>query len=83
MTRKLTVAVAGATGAVGEEMLRLLDERGFPLASLKLLASSRSAGTKLRFPTCAGPELRFACWPVSEVTRTVMVPFPVSGCRTK
>jgi aspartate-semialdehyde dehydrogenase len=49
MSRKLTVAVAGATGAVGEELLRLLDEREFPLAGLKLLASSRSAGTKLRF----------------------------------
>jgi aspartate-semialdehyde dehydrogenase len=49
MSRNLTVAVAGATGAVGEELLRLLDERKFPLAGLRLLASSRSAGTKLRF----------------------------------
>jgi len=49
MTRSLTVAVAGATGAVGEELLRLFDERKFPLASLRLLASSRSAGKTLRF----------------------------------
>jgi aspartate-semialdehyde dehydrogenase len=49
VSRNLTVAVAGATGAVGEELLRLLDERKFPLAGLRLLASSRSAGTKLRF----------------------------------
>lgn len=43
------VAVAGATGAVGAEFLRLLEERPFPLASLKLLASSRSAGKTLKF----------------------------------
>jgi aspartate-semialdehyde dehydrogenase len=49
MTRKLTVAVAGATGAVGEELLRILAERDFPLGGLRLLASSRSAGTKLAF----------------------------------
>lgn len=47
--RPLHVAVAGATGAVGEEVLRLLEERDFPLASLRLLASHRSAGTSLRF----------------------------------
>ena len=60
MSRKYTVAVAGATGAVGEEFLRLLDERSFPLERLKLLASSRSAGTTLR---CRGEDL-----PVEELT---------------
>lgn len=43
------VAVMGATGAVGEEMLRILEERKFPIAELKLLASHRSAGKKLMF----------------------------------
>jgi aspartate-semialdehyde dehydrogenase len=43
------VAIAGATGAVGQELLALLAERNFPLKSLKLLASSRSAGKKIRF----------------------------------
>lgn len=43
------VAVVGATGAVGEQIIRLLDERNFPLASLKLLSSARSAGTKIAF----------------------------------
>ncbi|MFP4139458.1 MAG: aspartate-semialdehyde dehydrogenase [Planctomycetota bacterium] len=42
-------AIMGATGAVGGEFLRLLEERDFPLKSLKLLASSRSAGKKLKF----------------------------------
>lgn len=43
------VAVVGATGAVGEQIIRLLEERNFPLASLKLLSSARSAGTKIAF----------------------------------
>jgi aspartate-semialdehyde dehydrogenase len=43
------VAVAGATGAVGVEFLRLLEERKFPMSSLKLLASARSAGKTMHF----------------------------------
>lgn len=43
------VAIMGATGAVGSEFLKILAQRKFPLASLKLLASSRSAGKKLKF----------------------------------
>ncbi len=43
------VAIMGATGAVGAEFLRLLEERDFPMDALKLLASQRSAGKKLTF----------------------------------
>ena len=43
------VAIVGATGAVGVEMIRCLEERAFPVASLTLLASARSAGKKLKF----------------------------------
>ncbi len=43
------VAVAGATGAVGNQMIGCLEERDFPVKSLKLLASHRSVGRKLRF----------------------------------
>ena len=43
------VAIMGATGAVGTEFIRILEQRGFPLKSLKLLASSRSAGKTLKF----------------------------------
>lgn len=43
------VAVVGATGAVGEQIIRLLEQRDFPIASLKLLSSARSAGKKLLF----------------------------------
>jgi len=47
--RFFNVAVVGATGAVGTEMLRILEERDFPVKDLKLLASGRSAGTKLGY----------------------------------
>ena len=43
------VAVAGATGAVGREMLSVLEQRGFPASRVKALASARSAGTSLPF----------------------------------
>lgn len=43
------VAVVGATGAVGTEMIRVLQERKFPVGEIRLLASERSAGKRLRF----------------------------------
>ena len=45
----LNVAVLGATGLVGQEFLRILEERDFPVRSLRLLASDRSAGRTLLF----------------------------------
>ena len=47
--KKYNVALVGATGAVGEVLLRLLEEREFPIEQLTLLASSRSAGEVLAF----------------------------------
>jgi len=47
--KKCNVAVVGATGAVGNQMITCLEERNFPVISIKLLASARSAGRKLRF----------------------------------
>ncbi len=49
MHESYRVAVVGATGAVGNTMLQILEERGFPIASVKLLASHRSAGEILSF----------------------------------
>ena len=49
MSKSYRVAILGATGAVGKELLELLESRNFPIADLKLLASSRSAGQKLGF----------------------------------
>jgi aspartate-semialdehyde dehydrogenase len=54
------VAVAGATGAVGNQMVACLEERNFPVKTLKLLATAKSVGRKLRFK---GEEL-----PVEELT---------------
>src|SRR3984957_2722972 len=45
----VNVAIVGATGAVGQEFLNVLAERKFPIANLKLLASSRSAGKTATF----------------------------------
>ena len=49
MSRMYSVAVVGATGAVGEAMLAILAERQFPVGTLHLLASERSAGEKLAY----------------------------------
>ena len=47
--KRFNLAVAGATGAVGNQMIACLEERNFPIKSIKLLASQRSAGTSTRF----------------------------------
>jgi aspartate-semialdehyde dehydrogenase len=49
MSKKFNVAVVGATGAVGETMLSILQERNFPVENIVALASSRSAGSTTRF----------------------------------
>ena len=57
-----TVAILGATGAVGQETLEILEERKFPLTSLRLFASKRSAGEIM---ACQGRE-----WTVEELTES-------------
>lgn len=47
--KKYRVAVVGATGVVGQEMIKMLESRTFPVESLRLLASERSEGKKLKF----------------------------------
>ena len=47
--KKYNVGILGATGAVGQEMLKVLGERNFPLNELRLLASERSVGKKVNF----------------------------------
>src|SRR5579863_5452 len=61
MNRNPHVAVVGATGAVGVEMIKTLEKRNFPVGKLTLLASARSAGKKLKF---RGQEIA-----VKELTR--------------
>jgi aspartate-semialdehyde dehydrogenase len=48
-TTSFTVGIVGATGAVGQELLRLLEERAFPVGTLRLFASARSAGKTVEF----------------------------------
>jgi len=45
---KLNIAIVGATGAVGEAMREILDQRGFPMGEVHLLASERSAGKRFQ-----------------------------------
>ena len=49
MTQKYNIAVAGATGAVGSEIIQILEQRDFPVDNLYLLASSKSKGKKIEF----------------------------------
>jgi aspartate-semialdehyde dehydrogenase len=49
MAKSYQVAILGATGAVGMELLRVMERRAFPVAGLRLLASARSAGKKCSF----------------------------------
>jgi aspartate-semialdehyde dehydrogenase len=49
MSRAFDVAVLGATGLVGQHMIEILEERGFPINKLYPLASARSAGGKVTF----------------------------------
>ncbi|MBC8477282.1 MAG: aspartate-semialdehyde dehydrogenase, partial [Dehalococcoidia bacterium] len=45
--KQYRVAIVGATGLVGQEFIRILEQRDFPMSSVRLLASDRSAGRKL------------------------------------
>lgn len=47
--KEINVGIVGATGAVGQELIRLLEERGFPVRELRPLASARSVGKKVDF----------------------------------
>ncbi len=49
MTKSYHIAIVGATGAVGAELLRVLERRNFPIASLRAVSSARSIGKSVRF----------------------------------
>ena len=49
MNKKISIAIVGATGSVGREMVSILEERNFPIENLYLLASSKSKGSKVSF----------------------------------
>jgi aspartate-semialdehyde dehydrogenase len=47
LVRKYRIAIVGATGLVGQEFIKILEQRDFPLSSVHLFASNRSVGKKL------------------------------------
>ena len=55
MKKEYHIAIAGATGAVGGELLRVLERRNFPVATIRALASGKSAGKKVSFRNQAIP----------------------------
>ena len=71
-----TIGIAGATGAVGTEVIGVLHKRKFPVKELKLFGSSRSAGTKMDTPY--GPQA-VAAFDVSEAAKCDVVFLCVSG----
>ena len=48
MSREANIAIAGATGLVGRQFISILEERNFPMSSIRLLASERSEGKRMR-----------------------------------
>ena len=74
------IAIAGATGAVGTEFLRLLELRDFPMKSLKLLASARSAGRKI---DCRGESLEVEQLTSSSFKGVDLAFFSAGGGRSK
>ncbi len=70
--RKFNIAVVGATGAVGEELFRVLEAYDFPINNLIPLASARSAGSKVEF---AGKEIT-----VLELTETCFEENEIENC---
>jgi aspartate-semialdehyde dehydrogenase len=74
------LAIAGVTGAVGQEFLTILEERDFPFDSLKVLASSRSAGKKIEFK---GKQYMVEQLTENSFNRVDIALFSAGGARSK
>ncbi len=75
----MKVAIVGASGAVGQEFLRVLDERNFPMDELVLFGSSRSAGTKYTF---RGKEYEVQLLQHGDAFKDVDIAFTSAGAGT-
>ena len=75
----MKVAIVGASGAVGQEFLRLLDERNFPMDELVLFGSNRSAGTKYTF---RGKELTVRLLQHNDDFKDIDIAFASAGAGT-
>lgn len=69
----MKVAIVGASGAVGQEFLRVLEERNFPLDELVLFGSTRSAGSKYKF---RGKEIEVKLLQHNDDLKTSTSPLP-------
>jgi len=76
----INLAIAGVTGAVGQEFLKILQQRDFPFDSLKVLASSRSAGKKIEFK---GKEYTVEELTKNSFGRIDIALFSAGGARSK
>ena len=76
MSRTFDVAVVGATGAVGETMISILEERGFPVGQLHALASADSAGKQVSF---CGRQVRIADLAEFDFSRVQLALFFAGG----
>ena len=79
-SRNPVVAVVGATGAVGVELMRCLEQRRFPLSRLRLFASPRSAGKKLAFN---GGELEVEALTAAGLAGTDIALFSAGGATSR
>lgn len=75
----MKVAIVGASGAVGQEFLRVLDERNFPIDELLLFGSQRSAGTKYTF---RGKEIEVKLLQHNDDFKGVDIAFTSAGAGT-
>ena len=75
----MKVAIVGASGAVGQEFLRVLDERNFPIDELLLFGSSRSAGRKYTF---RGKEIEVKLLQHNDDFKGVDIAFTSAGAGT-
>ena len=75
----MKVAIVGASGAVGQEFLRVLEERNFPLDELVLFGSSRSAGTKYQF---RGKEIEVKLLQHNDDFKDIDIAFTSAGAGT-
>ena len=74
MTKEYRVAIVGATGLVGETMIKVLEERNFPVSELHLLASNRSVGKRAEFNGRSLPIRELASFDFSQVDIALFSP---------
>ena len=74
----MKVAIVGASGAVGQEFLRVLEERNFPLDELVLFGSTRSAGSKYKF---RGKEIEVKLLQHNDDFKDIDIAFYLGRCR--